>query len=111
MTNAELFGYLLPVVTAALSAAAAFLGAQIKKLYQRWVDDRTKEAVVRTCVQAAEQLYHHLDGAEKLARAKAGITEMLAEKGITITQLEMDMLIESTVSQFNYGFSGEVGQK
>ena len=106
MTNAELFGYLLPVVTAVLSAAAAFLGAQIKKLYQRWVDDRTKEAVVRTCVKAVEQLYRDVGGPEKLERAREGIRQMLEEKGIPITQLEMDMLIESVVSEFNQGLGG-----
>ena len=111
MTNAELMSYLLPVLTAAVSAVAAFLGAQIKKLYQRWVDDRTKEAVVRTCVQAAEQLYHHLDGTAKLEKAKEGILQMLAEKGIPITELELELLIESAVSRFNYGFAGEVTEK
>lgn len=104
MTNAEIFStYVLPVLAAALTAAAGFVGAQIKALYRRWVDDRTKEAVVRTCVKAAEQLYHHLGGPEKLAKAQEGIRQMLEEKGVSISQLEMDLLIESVVAEFNYG--------
>ena len=36
---------------------------------------------------------------------------MLEEKGIPITQLEMDLLIESVVAEFNAGlFSGGDGQ-
>ena len=103
-----LMSYLLPVIGAALTALAGFLGAQLKKIYQKYVDDRTKEAVVRTCVKAVEQLYHDLKGAEKLERAKAGVRQMLEEKGIPISELEMDMLIESVVSEFNYGFAKTV---
>ena len=109
MTIQEIIGtYLLPVVAAALTALAGFIGAQLKKIYQKYVDDKTKESVVRTCVKAVEQLYHDLGGPEKLEKAKDGIQEMLKEKGIAISELEMDMLIESVVSEFNYGFSKTV---
>jgi phosphoglycolate phosphatase-like HAD superfamily hydrolase len=107
MTHAELLGsYVLPVLAAALTALAGFVGAQLKNLYRRWVDDKTKEAVVRTCVKAVEQLYRDVGGPEKLERAREGIRQMLEEKGIHITQLEMDMLIESVVSEFNQGLGG-----
>ena len=65
--------YLLPVLGTAVAALAGFIGAQLKKLYQKYINDKTKEAVVRTCVKAAEQLYHDLSGAEKLEKAKAGV--------------------------------------
>ncbi len=100
--------YLLPVIAAAVTGLAGFIGMQLKKIYQKHVDDKTKEAVVRTCVKAVEQLYHDLGGPEKLEKAKDGIQEMLKEKGIAISELEMDMLIESVVSEFNYGFNKAV---
>ena len=100
--------YLLPVIGAALAALAGFIGAQLKKIYQKHVDDKTKEAVVRTCVKAVEQLYHDLGGPEKMEKARAGIVQMLKEKGIAISELEMEMLIESVVSEFNYGFNKTV---
>lgn len=106
MSREELFSaYLLPAIVAVATALAGMVGAQIRALYQRWVNDKTKEAVVRTCVKAAEQLYHDLSGAEKLARAQEGVVEMLNEKGIPISELEMNLLIESVVSEFNYGFA------
>ena len=106
MTKAEMLStYVLPVFAAALTALAGFLGAQLKQLYRRWVDDRTKEAVVRTCVKAVEQLYHDLGGPEKLEKAQEGIRQMLEEKGISISQLEMNLLIESVVSEFHYSFT------
>ena len=111
MTKGELFvTYALPIIAAAVTALAGFLGAQLKSLYQKYINDKTKESVVRTCVKAVEQLYHDLGGPEKLEKAKEGIEDMLNEKGIPITELEMNLLIEAVVSEFNYGFAkaGEV---
>ena len=106
MTKGEIFAtYALPVIAAAVTALAGFLGAQLKGLYQKYINDKTKESVVRTCVKAVEQLYHDLGGPEKLEKAKEGIEEMLNEKGIPITELEMNLLIEAVVSEFNYGFA------
>lgn len=106
MTIQEIISnFLLPVIAAAVTGLAGFIGMQIKKIYQKHVDDKTKEAVVRTCVKAVEQLYHDLGGPEKLEKAKKGVAEMLKEKGIAISELEMDLLIESVVSEFNYGFA------
>ena len=107
MTKAELLStYVLPLLAAALTALAGLVGTQIKNLYRRWVDDKTKEAVVRTCVKAVEQLYRDLGGPEKLEQAKVGIRQMLEEKGIFISELEMEMLIESVVAEFNQGLGG-----
>ena len=109
MSKEEIFGaYVLPAIVSLLAAAAAFVGAQIKRLYEKYVNDKTKQSVVRTCVKAVEQLYHELGGPEKLEKAKASAVEMLNEKGIPITDLELSMLIESAVSEFNYGFSQTV---
>ena len=109
MSKEEIFGaYVLPAIVSLLAAAAAFAGNQLKRLYEKYVNDKTKQSVVRTCVKAVEQLYHDLGGPEKLEKAKASAVEMLNEKGIPITDLELSMLIESAVSEFNYGFSQTV---
>lgn len=97
--------YALPVIAAALTAVAGYIGAQIKRLYEKYVNDKVKQDVVRTCVKAAEQLYHDLGGPVKLEKAKEGVRQMLEEKGIPISELEMNLLIESVVSEFNYGFA------
>ena len=81
MTKGELFAtYALPIIAAAVTALAGFLGAQLKSLYQKYINDKTKESVVRTCVKAVEQLYHDLGGPEKLEKAKEGIEDMLNEQ-------------------------------
>ena len=106
--NAELWSVVIwPLIGAAATAIASWIGLQAKALYEKYVNDKTKKDVVRTCVTAAEQIYHHLSGPEKRVKAQEGIVEMLNEKGIPITELEMNMLIESVVGEFNYGFGGK----
>ena len=106
MMNNDIFvNYALPVIVAALTAVAGYIGSQVKRLYEKYVNDKVKQDVVRTCVKAAEQLYHDLGGAVKLEKAKEGVLQMLAEKGISISELELNLLIESVVSEFNYGFA------
>ena len=93
--------YGLLIIYTLLTAIAGFIGTQIKKLYKTHINTDRKRKVVETCVKAVEQLYRDLDGAEKLEKAKENIFAMLTQDGIEITELEMDMLIESVVAEFN----------
>lgn len=99
--------YGLMILYALLTALAGFIGTQIKKIYENHVNDETKQKVVATCVKAVEQLYQDLNGEEKLNKAKENIVAMLSTKGIEITDIEIDMLIESCVAELNLGFLTE----
>ena len=99
--------YGLMILYALLTAFAGFIGAQIKKIYENHVNDETKEKVVATCVKAVEQLYLDLNGEEKLNKAKENIVAMLSTKGIEISDIEIDMLIESCVAEMNLSFLTE----
>lgn len=87
-----------------ITAIAGYVGIVVKNLYKKFVDDKTKESVVKTCVKAVEQLYKNMGGEEKFDRAVSAASEMLSEKGINITTLELEMLIEATVNEFNQQF-------
>ena len=92
------------ILYAALTAIAGFLGAQIKKRVDRVTADEEKRKAVETCVKAVEQMYQDLSGTEKLEKAKENIIAMLDIKGISISEIEMDMLIEACVAEFNLAF-------
>ena len=92
------------ILYAVLTALAGYIGIFAKKLYTKYVNDKTKQAVAKTVVQAVEQIYKDLHGEEKLNKALEVASEMLAEKGITITDLEMRMLIEAALAEFNKAF-------
>lgn len=95
------------ILYSVLIAIAGYLGTVVKNLYQKYVNDKTKKDVVKTCVSAVEQLYKDLHGEEKYGKAVEAAADMLAEKGITITELEIRMLIEAAVSEFNNAFTSD----
>ena len=90
---------LMPILATAITALAGYIGLQIKAMYKKHIDDKTKESVVKTVVKAVKQLYKDLNGEEKLAKAIENITDILNEKGITVSELEIRMLIESAVEE------------
>ena len=53
------------IIYTLLTAFAGYLGLWIKSLYTKYINDKTKKDVVRTCVRAVEQLYKDLHGEEK----------------------------------------------
>ena len=92
------------ILYAALTAIAGFLGAQIKKRIDRVTADEEKRKAVETVVKAVEQMYQDLSGREKLEKAKENILVILQSKDIAISEIEMDMLIEACVAEFNLAF-------
>ena len=100
--------YLLPSAWTALvtlvSAVFAFIGPQLKKKYQEKIDTEEKRHAVETCVNAAEMVYKDLKGAEKLAKVKENIVEWLNLKGISISEIELDMMIEAAVTNLNLDY-------
>lgn len=90
-----------------LTAIAGYIGITIKNIYAKYVNDKTKKDVVRTCVKAVEQIYADLHGAEKLDKCIESVSAMLGEKGIAITDIEIRMLIEAAVNEFNKKLKNE----
>ena len=95
--------YFLEIIAGILTAVATYIGSKIKKLYEEKVNTETKEKIVKTVVNAVEQLYKDLHGEEKLDKCLENIVEMFNEKGLTASELEIRMLIESAVNGFNKG--------
>lgn len=100
--------YGLQIVYTIVTAIAGYIGIVIKNLVAKYLNDKTKQAVAKTAVQFVEQVYKDLHGEEKLNAALGAASEMLAEKGITVSDLEMRVLIEAAVSEFNDAFNKNV---
>ena len=93
------------ILYAVLTAIGGYIGLAVKNVYTKYINDKTKKDVARTVVQGVEQIYKDLDGEAKLDKALTSASEMLAEKGITISSLELRMLIEAAVAEFNNAFA------
>jgi hypothetical protein len=92
------------IMYAVVVAIAGYFGTVAKTLYTKYINDKTKQAVAKTVVRGVEQIYKDLHGEAKLAKALEAASEMLAEKGITVSELELHMMIESAVLEFNEAF-------
>ena len=96
--------YGMQIMYAIITAIAGYIGIVLKNLVKKHLDDKTKKEVAKNAVQFVEQVFKDLNGDDKLIEALAAASEMLAEKGITITELELRVLIEAAVAEFNKAF-------
>lgn len=101
--------YAPTILYSVLVAIAGFLGGCAKRIYDRITQDETKKKVAETVVKAVEQMYKNLHGEEKKQKAIEGITQMLDAKGITIAEIEIEMLLEAAVAEFNRQRTAENG--
>jgi hypothetical protein len=65
------------------------------------VEKEKIEQLVKDCVKAVEQIYKDIHGDDKKAQCENHIVQLLYEYGITITQTELDIMIESAVQELN----------
>lgn len=92
---------------ALLTTLAGYVGIAVKKLYEKYVTDRTKQEVVKIAVRAVEQLYKELHGEEKLEKALMYASDMLETRGISISSVELRLMVEAAVREFNEAFKAE----
>jgi hypothetical protein len=83
-----------------LTTIISYLGLMLKKIIKTSYDNKIRKEVVEIVCKAVEQLYSDLSGEEKLNKAMESANEMLNEKGILTTDLELRMLIEWAVHSF-----------
>lgn len=95
---------LVDFIAVVVGCGLMYAGQYVKKLYNKYVDNETKKDVVNTTVQYVEQVYQDIHGEEKLEKALERASKLLQEKGITISNTELETLIESAVCGFNDGF-------
>ena len=96
--------YGVEILYTIIMAIAGYIGAVVKNLATKYFNDKTKRDVTKTAVQFVEQVYKDLHGDEKLNAAFAAASEMLGEKGIHVSDLELKVLLEAAVAEFNKAF-------
>lgn len=96
--------YGLEIVTTIVTAIVGYIAVVAKNLAQKYINDKTKKEVAKIVVSGIEQCYKALEGPQKLQKALEAASSMLAEKGIKVTEVELRMLLESALSEFNKVF-------
>ena len=102
--------YGMQLIYAVITAIAGYIGIALKHIVKKYMDDKTKLAVAKTAVQYVEQVFQDLHGEEKLFQALEAASQMLLEKGITVTDLELRVLVEAAVAEFNKAFDKSKGE-
>jgi len=92
----ELQPHLISLAVALLTAIGSWLMVKVKAL----LDTQQKKDIVEATVKYVNQVAYELGGAEKLALAKAKALEWANSKGLKISEVELEILIESFVGQF-----------
>lgn len=100
--------YGLEIIGTILTALAGVVAAVATKLANKYINTKVKREIARTVVQGVEQLYKDLHGEEKLAKALDAAADMLQQAGITVTDLELRMLLEAAVGEFNDVFNSGI---
>ena len=96
--------YGIQIIGTALLSLAGTLAILLKNLATKYLNDKTKQSIAKIVVQAVEQVYKDLHGEDKLNEGLKMFSDLLTEKGIKISELEMRILLESAVGEFNESF-------
>lgn len=94
LTNIDLGTIIMGVFT----AIATWLGTAIKKIYNNRIKNETIRTVISDCVNYVEQKSKTTSILDKYEIAKNKALNILNSKGLTITDDEIDLLIESFVN-------------
>lgn len=106
----QIIQILLPLLATFLTGVFTYLGARVKSAYENKVKTETAKTVVNDVVRFVEQVYSDIGGKEKLQKAIEQASTILASKGISLTETEINMLIESAVFGLNDGLKKEVAE-
>lgn len=98
--NSELINILMPYILSALGAILAYVGAYLGVKVKDLLDTKQKRFIVEQTVKYVEQVGKALGSDEKLALAKQKSIEWINTKGLSVSEIELDILIEAFVNDF-----------
>lgn len=104
----QLVDILLPVLATFLTGLFTYIGTKLKSAYEKKVNTETAKAVVEDVVKFVEQVYTDIHGKEKLQKAIEQASTILQNKGISISETEINMLIESAVFGLKGGLTSDL---
>lgn len=111
----ELLQAITPILLALLVAIIGYLakiaGIQVQRVADKYAIKAKLDAnktIVDLAVKYVQQVFNEADNKTKYNEAKNKALEILSEKGIKITDAELNMLIEASVANFKQGMTETV---
>lgn len=94
--------YLVPAIITLIGGFFAWVGTKIKNLIEEKVKNEEVKDIIENVVMYTEQKCSELTSSEKFDTALAKASEWLESKDITVSEAQLEMLIEAAVNNF-YG--------
>ena len=86
------------IISLVLTGIISYIGLQVKNIYQDFINDKIKKDIVDKTVKYVEQTGKSLPCEEKKSLALQKSLEWLEEKKISVSSIELEILIESAVN-------------
>lgn len=90
--------YLIPALMTILTGVVTRIGTKVKKIIEEKAKNEKIKDIIYDVVKYVEQTSKELTGSEKFELAVKKSTEWLNSKGIYVSDLELKIMIESTVN-------------
>lgn len=104
----ELLVQLIPYVISGLAALVAAIAGWLGRKFGKYIDSKQNSEQIRKIiadtVRYVEQIGKHLEAEEKFELAKARAIEWAHTKGIPVSEIEIEILIESFVNEFHASY-------
>lgn len=104
----QIVPYLISIVTVVLGYVAFRVGKVIDgamNKYNIYDTIKTNQTIVKASVEYAEQVFKEAKGQEKFDLAKERAVQIFKDRGIEISEKELNTLIEQSVFQFKNGLN------
>ncbi len=100
MINLEITEPIIETILAIITGIISFIGLKLKKLYEEKINNETIKKIVTDTVKYVEQITKDISitSENKKQKAKDKIIEWLNEKGLSVSDTQLDILIESAVN-------------
>ena len=102
----QLIQVLEPTLLVIVTAVASYVATKVKNTLERKANNEVAKQVIEDTVKYVQQVFKDLDGKDKLEKAVEKASDVLAEKGIAVSETEINMLIESAVYGIKNGMGG-----
>lgn len=95
--------YLLPFLATVITGVVSYIGMQIKKAYTNYINTKTIKEIVEDTVSYVEQVNKNsgITNDEKFSEAKEKASSWIASKNLTISDTQLEILIESAVKKID----------
>ncbi len=89
--------YGLNIIHSIIMGILSYIALDIKKVHKKYVQDKTKKDVVKMVCNYVNEVYPTSTSEDKLNIAFNSAREILKEKGITISDLELKVLLHNSI--------------